>query len=131
MKRSLLVLFVLLLALPLALSAQGDIQGEIELTRAVIETERQALVDGTLGLTAEEGEVFWPLYREYVQAYHRQTMVLSDTENMNFKSKTGLRFPLTDGFLASTELEANWDAETAGDADKTEIIFRLKFGYGW
>lgn len=71
------------------------------------------------------------LYRRFVQAYHRQSAVLSNRENMNFKSKTGLRFPIGGGFLASGELEANWDAETAENSDKTELIYRIKLGYGW
>ncbi len=71
------------------------------------------------------------IYQRLVQAYHRQSGILSDRENMNIKSITGLRFPLTGGFLASLELEANWDAETAGDTDPTELVYRLKFGYGW
>jgi len=38
---------------------------EVELTRAVIQTERQAIVAANLGLTDEEGKQFWPLYRDY------------------------------------------------------------------
>ena len=66
-----------------------------------------------------------------VQTYHWQNMILSSPENMNFKSRTGLRIPLGGNFLGSAEVEANWDAETATDSDKTEIIYRLKVGYGW
>jgi len=65
------------------------------------------------------------------QTYHWQSMILSSPENMNFKSRTGLRVPLGGDFLGSAEVEANWDAETAADSDKTEIIYRLKVGYGW
>jgi hypothetical protein len=50
---------------------------------------------------------------------------------MNFKSKTGLRLPVHSGFLASAEIEANWDAETAENRDDTEVITRIKLGYGW
>jgi len=66
-----------------------------------------------------------------VTAYHWQTMILSNPENMNFKSRTGLRVPLGGGFLGSAEIEANWDAETAASTDKTELIYRFKLGYGW
>jgi hypothetical protein len=34
-------------------------------------------------------------------------------DNMNSKSKTGLRLPVNSSFLASTETEANWGVETA------------------
>ena len=50
---------------------------------------------------------------------------------INFKSVTGIRLPLYSGFLASVELEANWDAETAENKDDAEFITRLKLGYGW
>jgi putative salt-induced outer membrane protein YdiY len=66
-----------------------------------------------------------------VSAYHWQNMILSNPENMNFKSRTGLRIPLGGGFLGSAEVEANWDAETADATDKTELIYRFKLGYGW
>ena len=37
----------------------------IELTRAVIQAERQAIVAKTMQLTEQEGNVFWPIYRQY------------------------------------------------------------------
>jgi hypothetical protein len=33
--------------------------------------------------------------------------------------------------IPAAEVEAKWDAETAGDADEVELIYRLKAGYGW
>jgi len=45
--------------------AQAQAGNEIELTRAVIQTERQAVVAATLGLSDSEGEAFWPLYRAF------------------------------------------------------------------
>jgi hypothetical protein len=38
---------------------------EVELTRAIIQTQRQAIVAANLGLTDEEGQRFWPLFRDY------------------------------------------------------------------
>jgi hypothetical protein len=37
----------------------------IELTRAVIQAERQAIVAQTMQLTEQEGNAFWPIYRQY------------------------------------------------------------------
>ncbi len=45
--------------------AQAEIPEEIQLTRAVIDTERQTLVTKAMDLTPEEMQRFWPLYREY------------------------------------------------------------------
>lgn len=46
-------------------TALAQTEGEIALTRKVIETERQAIVAENLGLTEAQGTAFWPLYREY------------------------------------------------------------------
>lgn len=46
-------------------AAQVQAQDEIALTRQMIDTGRQAIVAENLGLTDEQGKVFWPLYREY------------------------------------------------------------------
>ncbi len=48
-----------------SMASAQEIQNEIELTRSVIQTERQALVASGMGLTSAEADVFWPLYREY------------------------------------------------------------------
>ena len=37
----------------------------IELSRAQLNADRQAIVSKSLGLTDEDGAKFWPLYREY------------------------------------------------------------------
>lgn len=42
-----------------------DVTGDIELTRAMIQVQRQALVTAAMDLEPKEAEVFWPLYREY------------------------------------------------------------------
>ena len=57
--------FALTTILSLAGSVTFGQADEIELTRAVIQTERQAIVAANLGLTNEEGQRFWPLFREY------------------------------------------------------------------
>ena len=59
-----------------AAAGAQDIQSEIELTRAVIQTERQALVAAGLDLTPTEADAFWPLYREY----QGQRAILGDRE---------------------------------------------------
>jgi len=61
-------IFVSLLAVVAALTAPAqaqDVNTEIELTRAVIQTERQTMVATALSLEKGEADAFWPLYREY------------------------------------------------------------------
>jgi len=43
----------------------SDILDEIALTRAAIQTRRQAIVTSAMDLTAPESQAFWPLYRDY------------------------------------------------------------------
>ena len=66
MKRT-LVFVTLLSALLGALSAAAQVSDTdyLQQLRADIQADRQALVAASLGLTEEEGEAFWPVYREY------------------------------------------------------------------
>ena len=62
-KISVLVLVSMILAAGAAL-AQGAEQ-YIELLRSDLKTERVAIITEAMQFTPEEGEVFWPIYREY------------------------------------------------------------------
>jgi hypothetical protein len=61
--------FTIVLAAVLMLVAtpavRAQVQSEIALTRADIQTERQALVAENLPLTEDQAKVFWPMYRTY------------------------------------------------------------------
>jgi hypothetical protein len=64
-KRMLSVLLLLLtvcLTLPASAQTADD---EIQLTRSVVQTDRQAVIAANLGLSDSEGAIFWPLYKEY------------------------------------------------------------------
>jgi len=50
-------------AQPPAAETQKDALEDIQLTRAVIQVERQAIVTQAMDLTPAEMETFWPLYR--------------------------------------------------------------------
>jgi hypothetical protein len=50
---------------PASAEAQKEALEDLQLTRAVIQVERQALITQAMDLTPEEMEGFWPLYREY------------------------------------------------------------------
>jgi hypothetical protein len=50
---------------PASVETQQEAMEDIQLTRAVIQVERQAIVTQAMDLTPEEMESFWPLYREY------------------------------------------------------------------
>jgi hypothetical protein len=59
------------LALLATSSAFAQYEDEIELTRAIIQTERQALIAAAMELTDAEREPFWPLYRSYREEMNR------------------------------------------------------------
>jgi len=45
--------------------ASSQITNEIELTRSVVQSQRQAIVEAALNLTESESAGFWPLYQSY------------------------------------------------------------------
>jgi hypothetical protein len=63
--KSLLIVFVAVLMLFAAPAVRAQVQSEIALTRADIQTERQALVAENLPLTEDQAKAFWPMYRTY------------------------------------------------------------------
>ena len=63
--KSLTIMFVAVLMLFAAPAVRAQVQSEIALTRADIQTERQALVAENLPLTEDQAKVFWPMYRTY------------------------------------------------------------------
>ena len=67
MRRALCLLCILLVSVGVS-SALAQHEGEIELSRKVIETERQAIIEANMGLTSDEAAAFWPLFREYRHA---------------------------------------------------------------
>jgi putative salt-induced outer membrane protein YdiY len=73
------------------------------------------------------------LFDEFMQFYHRQTGLLSfeDATNIVWDTWTGFRFPLVYGFVASTELQTDYDGDAAKDADDLDTTLLLKLGYEW
>ena len=71
-----------LLALPLAAQDSSAGSGDIELSRAQIQAERQAIVNRAMELTDSESTKFWPLYREYrtkmAEVTDRQVAVIKE-----------------------------------------------------
>jgi hypothetical protein len=61
--------FVLgLAALLVAGSAAAQTASEIEIDRAMMETERKAIVAKNMILSEEEADAFWPVYNDYREA---------------------------------------------------------------
>lgn len=73
------------------------------------------------------------LFQEFVQFYHRQTGLwnLEEPSDVVWDTWTGLRFPIVIGFVASTELQTEYDRGAAKDTDRLDTTYRLKLGYRW
>ncbi len=44
---------------------------QVELSRAVIQTERQIIVASNMDLTEQEAEAFWPVYKDFQEALRK------------------------------------------------------------
>lgn len=69
MKRLLQILFLILCMTP-AFAQEAEPDEEVQIdpkAKAKIDAARIAYITDRLGLTPEEAEKFWPVYREYVQ----------------------------------------------------------------
>jgi uncharacterized protein Yka (UPF0111/DUF47 family) len=53
------------MALTASFALAQTVDDAIELERAVIQTERQAITAASLGLSDSESAAFWPVYRQY------------------------------------------------------------------
>jgi putative salt-induced outer membrane protein YdiY len=73
------------------------------------------------------------LVADFMQFYHRQNGLwsLSDTSDLVWNTWTGLRFPLVLGFVASTEVQVEYDKGAPGDVDEVDTTYSLKLGYAW
>jgi putative salt-induced outer membrane protein YdiY len=73
------------------------------------------------------------LFDEFTQFYHRQTGVLSfeDATDLIWYTWTGFRFPLVYSFVASTELQTEYEGGAPEDADSLDTTYLLKLGYAW
>ena len=74
---------LMVVAPPLAAQDSGSTGGgDIELSRAQIQAERQAIVNRAMELTDSESTKFWPLYREYrtkmAEVTDRQVSVIKE-----------------------------------------------------
>lgn len=63
--------FCLALTLVATVSPAQEVNDEIELTRSIIQTQRQAIVTAAMELSADESRSFWPLYHEYREAMRK------------------------------------------------------------
>ena len=112
--------FVLAAAvLTVAGAVWAQMEGEIALTRKMVETERQAIVNENLALSDEHAKIFWPLYREYTnkraQLGDRAASLLLKYANtyktMDDASATALLNELLEIQKQEVELKKEWSGK--------------------
>ncbi len=92
---------------------------------------------------SSEGRDYWApgwmldfdtfLLTDILQFYHRQNGFwgYDVSDKLVWTSWTGFRVPLWGGFVASTELEYEFDSEPPEGVETTDITTRVKLGYSW
>jgi len=93
-----------------------QVNDEIELTRAVIQAQRQSILSQAMSFSEEESRRFWPLYRDYLVDVNKLVdrnvkLITSYTENYENLSEDTAAWIL-DEFIAlekaEAELKARW-----------------------
>ena len=100
---------------------EGDLAGDVELTRAAIQVARQSFVTSVMDLEPKEAEVFWPLYRDYRLAMARvndRFVKLLSTYLQNYDN-------LTDE-SATKLLDEYLSIERARNSVKTQFVSRFR-----
>ena len=62
---------------------------------------------------------------------HRGQLSLKDTEDLLIQSRTGLEWPLGNGFSTTMEVSLDWDNQPAPDRERTDTRYLFKLGYAW
>jgi hypothetical protein len=92
--KSLVVVFMMALMLFAAPAVRAQVQSEIALTRAEIQTERQAIVAENLPLTEDQAKAFWPVYRAYREEMGKlgdRTVALIEDYAKNYETMTDVK----------------------------------------
>ena len=65
MKRAFILTFALAAVLATSVAADATMDGYIEMLKSDLRTQKVAVITEAMEMTAEEGELFWPIYREF------------------------------------------------------------------
>lgn len=73
------------------------------------------------------------LFRKRAEAFHSQEglLGLEDTSDVIIRTRTGLRFRLVHGFLATLQMNFDWDNAPAPGKTGTDTAYLLTLGYEW
>lgn len=63
--------------------------------------------------------------------YQESLIGTGETGDVNFRSRTGLRFPLADGLQSTLQMNLDWDEEPRGDNVSTNRQYLFTLGYSF
>lgn len=96
--------------------ASSQITNEIELTRTVVQSQRQAIVEAALNLTESESAGFWPLYQSY-----REDMARIEDRSVELITEYGENYDILTEEQAESMLQEHMDIQRA------ELKIRKKY----
>jgi hypothetical protein len=113
---------------PSAKPAEGPTQAErdalanqVSLTRAAIQTQRQAIVTEAMDLDPQQTQAFWPLYREY-----REAMGKVNDRTVKLLSQYLQAYPNLSDATAAQLLDESLSIEEARQQVKRQYVARLR-----
>lgn len=73
------------------------------------------------------------LWQDIATFFHNQEGLydLEESGNVFIDSSTGLRFPLSDGFNLTAQVDLDWDSEPPPEASSLDKKYMLTVGYSW
>jgi len=73
------------------------------------------------------------LYKNNIQFFHEHEGLVdfSDADNLTITSKTGFRFPLLTGLVASIQANVDWDKSPPAGTGSTDRKILFNLGYAW
>jgi hypothetical protein len=94
----------------------SQVSNEIELTRSVVQSQRQAIVEAALNLTESESAGFWPLYQSY-----REDMARIEDRSVELITEYGENYDILTEEQAESMLQEHMDIQRA------ELKIRQKY----
>lgn len=70
---------------------------------------------------------------DWLRFFHNlQTLTsLENTADFTLRTRTGLRYPITDAFVASLQVNVDYDNTPSPGAENEDIIYTFTLGYSW
>lgn len=84
-------------------------------------------------LAAQFGLDYEQQWFDWLRFFHNLTALVSleDFDDFVLRSRSGLRYPVTDAFVTSLQVNFDYDNSPSEGAEKEDIIYSFTLGYNW